>query len=228
MSEFQVGDRVKHSMTPGIYGTVQSLSGTPTVGEGGIYGEIITVLFDETPAFTPSSDNGPVRCSSAFMTKVDERWEKSYTKQVVDNLERSWEGVPRNNPEADILPREERAAVELLKQYHRDLHLPYQQRDEARAELDAVTAQLNSLAADAVKLFDQRNEARVQLDGMRSEMGFWHRAALRQSQRGIEMMTEIVNLRKSRDMWQKLAIRRGEKINAISDVLDPPVPEVTL
>ena len=109
MSEFQVGDRVKHAARPGNYGTVQA------VGAPGTFGPVIVVLFDKTPDFISPGTNRPIECSPDFMTKVDERWEKSPTKQVVDALETSWAAVPDPSGSSDVMPEEERAA-EALKQ----------------------------------------------------------------------------------------------------------------
>jgi hypothetical protein len=86
------------------------------------------------------------------------RWDTSYTKKVVDELELLCGPmmVPYTKRAAkaavellrqfqfpyDTVQRAAKAAAELLRQYHRDLHLPYQQRDEARAELKRVKEDL--------------------------------------------------------------------------------------
>lgn len=54
-------------------------------------------------------------------------WEKSYTKRVVDGLERIY---PRSFAICD--------AVQLLIQYHRDMHVPYEQRDAYLAEVNRL------------------------------------------------------------------------------------------
>jgi hypothetical protein len=54
-------------------------------------------------------------------------WHESYTKQVCENLLRAY----RENRSSILAVND---AVVLLEQYHRDMHVPYEQRDEARAE----------------------------------------------------------------------------------------------
>jgi hypothetical protein len=54
-------------------------------------------------------------------------WHESYTKQVCENLVRAY----RENRSSILAVND---AVVLLEQYHRDMHVPYEQRDEARAE----------------------------------------------------------------------------------------------
>lgn len=56
------------------------------------------------------------------------KWETSYTRQVVDQVLRAF-------------PTHGRAAASLLIGYWTDLHVPYEQRDEARAERDEAQAE---------------------------------------------------------------------------------------
>lgn len=67
-------------------------------------------------------------------------WEASYTSKVVTQCELA---MPLMHHWGLIgCGRAMRAAINLLKQYHRDLHLPYEQRDAARKELHHATALL--------------------------------------------------------------------------------------
>lgn len=65
---------------------------------------------------------------------VEIRYETSYTKKVVDGLVAL--GAYRNTFPAM------RAAIDLLKDYHKSLHAPYEQRDKARDALADAQAQL--------------------------------------------------------------------------------------
>lgn len=138
MSElFSVGDRVKHVLD-GL-GTI-----TKVVND-----HQALVLFDAKPTFLYGRENEPAVSLIEFLTKGvvdDPQWETSYTKQVVDNLENGWRGVPGGDL-CSNLPREEQAAVNLLRQYHRDLAEPYRQRDEARAQASGLEFQLAYMRA---------------------------------------------------------------------------------
>jgi hypothetical protein len=68
------------------------------------------------------------------MYKGKTAWSQSYTKRVVDELEKHYP-ISSTWPEHSV-----HKAVELLRQYHRDLHIPYTERDEARAEVKALEA----------------------------------------------------------------------------------------
>jgi hypothetical protein len=57
----------------------------------------------------------------------DRKWESSYTKRVVDRITSNW---PLSSNEYGNAMHD---AVQLLIKYHRDLHIPYEQRDKARA-----------------------------------------------------------------------------------------------
>jgi hypothetical protein len=89
-----------------------------------------------SPGSAAGSDlSGPDR---AYATSWAERMTKgvtyagSYTEKVIGALRRAWffnDGAPVG---ADVI----NDAINLLKQYHRDLHIPYEQRDAARKERD--------------------------------------------------------------------------------------------
>lgn len=99
-------------------------------------------------------ESRPTAPTGSDMTMIESRkWETSYTKKVVDDLQRAlpyWRlqsGAP---------------VVELLTQYWNDLHIPYQQRDTARAEakrLDEVCSQFRKeLSAQDLELQTLRAE----------------------------------------------------------------------
>jgi hypothetical protein len=58
------------------------------------------------------------------------KWETSYTKRVVDDLEKVLGSISRFDTDYYAVQN----AVQLLIQYHRDMHVPYEQRDEALAK----------------------------------------------------------------------------------------------
>ena len=65
------------------------------------------------------------------MEEYNKKWEGSYTEGVVQGLDwiRTFQmrGLPYYRNLTD--------AMDLLKQYHKDLHVPYDQRDVARREV---------------------------------------------------------------------------------------------
>lgn len=71
------------------------------------------------------------------------QWKDSYTKHVVDQLYRAQWKVAHGGLDAAI-----RAAADLLRDYHATNHEVYEQRDQARKELQAVTASLALLRAE--------------------------------------------------------------------------------
>jgi uncharacterized coiled-coil DUF342 family protein len=165
------------------------------------------------------------------------KWEGSYTKQVVDALEASWAAIGG-------MPPEEQAAADLLKQYHRDLQVPYQQRDEARADAE----NWHNIATEALK---QRDEARADAENWhniaaeaRADAESWHNIAtearvgaknwhniateaLKQRDDvkeasvllGAEMVKYLRAAEEARDAYRKIAVARGEKLVKIAGLL---------
>jgi hypothetical protein len=70
----------------------------------------------------------------------------SYTDLVVTNLWRCYGAAPAAQE-----------AVALLKQYHRDLHIPYEQRDQARRERDTARHLKDVFKAIIGKIRGQRD-----------------------------------------------------------------------
>lgn len=145
MQAFKIGDRVTHcakyvpNTTQRIVGTVSRY----TVGHNGSRGWF-EVLFD--------GDRNPMNCDPSNLTLVsrptaptgsdmrllgNRKWETSYTKKLVDRIE----GAIRPSSNSPL----GRSAVELLRQYWNDLHTPYEQRDEARAEVKRLQAEISDL-----------------------------------------------------------------------------------
>jgi len=75
---------------------------------------------------------------------VDVKYPGSFTQRVAHNLIAECGCVPAV-----------RDAVDLLRQYHRDLHVPYTQRDEARKERDELKARILGFVDGMV---DQAND----------------------------------------------------------------------
>jgi uncharacterized coiled-coil DUF342 family protein len=93
------------------------------------------------------------------------------------------------------MPPEEQTAADLLKQYHRDLQVPYQQRDEARADAE----NWHNIATEALKQRDDVKEASVLL--------------------GAEMVKYLRAAEEARDAYRKIAVARGEKLVKIAGLL---------
>ena len=74
------------------------------------------------------------------------KWNTSYTKRVVDSLVAEYpiSAAVKGNPVY--------AAIQLLILYHRDLHLPYEQRDEARANNERLGARVVEMDAELIRL----------------------------------------------------------------------------
>jgi hypothetical protein len=77
---------------------------------------------------------------------VKKQWEGSYTQAVVLGLERSWP-VASTTPGNSVYE-----AVQLLKQYHRDLHIPYEQRDAARGAFRFYKEQAENAREEIIRL----------------------------------------------------------------------------
>ena len=80
-----------------------------------------------------------------------EQWEGSYTQEVTDWLEAVHIPNAYARQSADL-------AISLLKQYHRDLHVPYEQRDEARARVKELAAANKYLLAELAKIQTWRED----------------------------------------------------------------------
>lgn len=76
-----------------------------------------------------------------------EKYEVSYTKKVVDALGDMNYVAAYHRTVLD--------AMELLRQYHSDLHMPYEQRDEAIAELRAAE---DTIRRQCQRLIDKDDE----------------------------------------------------------------------
>jgi hypothetical protein len=170
VSDIKVGDRVKYvlnnkrySNNPNIgkVGTVRSLSSGTEYAyayfDGAEYGAYCCFIgnLEKVKPVSYNRIKRPVGYGknpySVDVNLPDFRairvplgpYETSYTKKVVDKLN----AIP--NVSVSLVIND---AIALLKQYHRDLALPYQQRDEARAEakrlraaLDVAEAQLSHI-----------------------------------------------------------------------------------
>ena len=66
---------------------------------------------------------------------VEIKYETSYTRQVVEQLSALTISTPRAKTAIT-------SAINLLKDYHKSLHAPYEQRDKARQDLTVAEAQL--------------------------------------------------------------------------------------
>ena len=87
---------------------------------------------DFEEVYDPELDGLGARFRRNAPSSYKRKWETSYTKKVCDSI-RGVTMSPGPTPVADV-------AIELLEQYHRDLHVSYQQRDEARAEVKRLKA----------------------------------------------------------------------------------------
>lgn len=146
--DFNIGDRVKHWRN-GQMGTVVKLGMSRTLSSGQVYGGLVGVKFDDRTAIcrqgpktlllirrAATQPTAPPTGSDMVLLK-NRKWETSYTKKVVDELEKAH---PISIP-GDV-------AAELLRQYHRDLHLPYEQRDKALARVKELAAANKYLLAE--------------------------------------------------------------------------------
>ena len=96
-----------------------------------------------------------------FVEEYNKKWEGSYTEGVVQGLDwiRTFQmrGLPYYRNLTD--------AMDLLKQYHKDLHVPYDQRDVARREVlelrkEVLRLRKNLAAMVVVPLIDDLKMAR--------------------------------------------------------------------
>jgi hypothetical protein len=78
--------------------------------------------------------------------QTNRQWETSYTKRVVDALLADWDAEAPQ----DLEPPE-RAAAELLIDYHKTQHVVYNQRDQARRERDEALDRIESWRNVAAK-----------------------------------------------------------------------------
>lgn len=154
MSEFNLGDRVKHWRN-GQMGTVEGLGMTHTTFSGRTFGNLVGVKFDnhrgicrqgpKTLLLIRRATRPTAPTGSSMELLKNRKWETSYTKKVVDF-------VCFHHDTATVPGNSTYQAVELLKQYHRDLHLPYEQRDEALARVKELAAANKYLLGEITEL----------------------------------------------------------------------------
>jgi hypothetical protein len=93
---------------------------------------------------------------------VDVKYETSYTKRIVDALLE----MPFGGAHGFCRPTPIIDAVNLLKDYHRSLHAPYEQRDKARQDLVVAEAQRDQ-ARTALNILKDRFRHRCKFIGER-------------------------------------------------------------
>lgn len=135
-TKFEVGDTVKGKHT-GRLGKIKSVRPLPNFRGQRYSVRWIDAACDteesEGVLLMPPVEEPPIAPAAPFLGSImkllrDRKWETSYTKTVVDGLEKvlPYWCKQVGNPVHD--------AVQLLIQYHRDLHIPYDQRDSARLD----------------------------------------------------------------------------------------------
>jgi len=102
-------------------------------------------------------------------------WETSYTKKVVDDLEKVLGSISRYDEDYYAVQN----AVQLLIQYHRDMHVPYDQRDEARKEREEsyevnrrLTQRLIDKDDELVRMYALHEVAKKTIADLRASLPF--------------------------------------------------------